>query len=251
MKIALIGYGKMGKTIEKIAIERGHEIVSIIDVDNREDFDGEAFRSADVAIEFTAPAVAFDNCMKAMDAGVKVVSGSTGWYQQNEEIMRRRCEEEGKTLFWSSNFSLGVAIFSAVNKYLARIMSNFDNYKVGIEETHHVHKLDAPSGTAITLAEGVLENIGHKFGWVMGDLTNPDGTVTKGVAPKPTEIKIDAIRRDEVPGIHTITYDSDADTITITHDAHNRSGFALGAVIAAEYVNGHEGLLGMGNLFNF
>ena len=115
MKIALIGYGKMGKTIEKIALERGHEIVSIIDIDNRGDMDGDAFRSADVAIEFTAPSVAFDNCMKAMDAGVKVVSGSTGWFQQNEEVMRRRCETEGKTLFWSSNFSLGVAIFSAVN----------------------------------------------------------------------------------------------------------------------------------------
>ena len=251
MKIALIGYGKMGKTIEKIAIERGHEIVSIIDVDNREDFDGEAFRSADVAIEFTAPAVAFDNCMKAMDAGVKVVSGSTGWYQQNEEIMREKCEKEGKTLFWSSNFSLGVAIFSAVNRYLARIMNNFDNYKVKIEETHHVHKLDAPSGTAITLAEGIIENLDRKSGWVMGDLTNPDGSVTEGVAPQADELKIDAIRRDEVPGIHSITYDSPADTITITHDAHNRSGFALGAVIAAEYVKGHEGLLGMGNLFNF
>lgn len=251
MKIALIGYGKMGKTIEKIAIERGHEIVSIIDVDNREDFDSEAFRSADVAIEFTAPAVAFDNCMKAMDAGVKVVSGSTGWYQQNEEIMRRRCEDEGKTLFWSSNFSLGVAIFSAVNRYLAKIMNGFDTYSVQMEETHHIHKLDAPSGTAITLAEGIIENLDRKSGWVMGDLTNPDGSVTEGVSPQADELKIDAIRRDEVPGIHTITYGSDADTITITHDAHNRSGFALGAVIAAEYVKGHEGLLGMGNLFNF
>ena len=251
MKIALIGYGKMGKTIEKIAIERGHEIVSIIDVDNREDFDGEAFRSADVAIEFTAPAVAFDNCMKAMDAGVKVVSGSTGWFQQNEAVMREKCEKEGKTLFWSSNFSLGVAIFAAVNRYLARIMNNFDNYKVKLEETHHIHKLDAPSGTAITLAEGILENIGHKTSWVMGDLTNPDGSVTKGNVPGPMEIKIDAIRRDEVPGIHTITYDSDADTITITHDAHNRSGFALGAVIAAEYTNEHSGMLGMKDLIDF
>ena len=251
MKIALIGYGKMGKTIEKIAIERGHEIVSIIDVDNREDFDSEAFRSADVAIEFTAPAVAFDNCMKAMDAGVKVVSGSTGWYQQNEEIMRRRCEDEGKTLFWSSNFSLGVAIFSAVNRYLAKIMNGFDTYSIQMEETHHIHKLDAPSGTAITLAEGIIENLDRKSGWVMGDLTNPDGSVTEGVSPQADELKIDAIRRDEVPGIHSITYDSPADTITITHDAHNRSGFALGAVIAAEYVKGHEGLLGMGNLFNF
>ena len=252
MKIALIGYGKMGKTIEKIALERGHEIVSIIDIDNREDFGSDAFKSADVAIEFTAPAVAFDNCMKAMDAGVKVVSGSTGWFQQHEAEMREKCEKEGKTLFWSSNFSLGVAIFSAVNKYLARIMNSFDNYKVRIEETHHIHKLDAPSGTAITLAEGIIENISYKKNWVMGDLTNPDGTVTKGNTPKATEIKIDAIRRDEVPGIHSIIYDDyDTDTITITHDAHNRNGFALGAVIAAEYAKEHEGMLGMSNLLDF
>ena len=251
MKIALIGYGKMGKTIEKIALERGHEIVSIIDIDNHDDIHGAAFASADVAIEFTAPHVAYGNCIDAMNAGVKVVSGSTGWFQQNEAEMREKCEKEGKTLFWSSNFSLGVAIFSAVNKYLAKIMSRFDGYNVKMEETHHIHKLDAPSGTAITLAEGILENIGHKFSWVMGDLTNPDGTITKGNAPKATEIKIDAIRRDEVPGIHTITYSSGEDTITITHDAHNRNGFALGAVIAAEYTAEHSGLLGMKDLMDF
>lgn len=252
MKIALIGYGKMGKEIEKIARERGHEIVSIIDIDNYNDIKGEAFASADVAIEFTAPTVALGNCLAAMEAGVKVVSGSTGWFSQNEELMREKCEKEGKTLFWSSNFSLGVAIFSAVNRYLARIMNNFDNYSnVKIEETHHIHKLDAPSGTAITLAEGIIENIDCKTRWVMGDLTNPDGTVTKGVEPQPTEIKIDAIRRDEVPGIHSITYSSTADTITITHDAHNRSGFALGAVVAAEYAKEHSGMLGMGDLLNF
>lgn len=251
MKIALIGYGKMGKTIEKIAIERGHEIVSIIDIDNREDFASEAFRSANVAIEFTAPTVAYDNCKEAMAAGVKVVSGSTGWYQQHEAEMREICEKEGKTLFWSSNFSLGVAVFSAVNRYLAKIMNRFPNYSVQMEETHHIHKLDAPSGTAITLAEGILENLDRKSSWIMGDLTNPDGSITTGAQPAENELKIDAIRRDEVPGIHTITYDSEADSITITHDAKNRSGFALGAVIAAEYVNEHNGLLGMSNLFDF
>ncbi|MBE6307769.1 MAG: 4-hydroxy-tetrahydrodipicolinate reductase [Bacteroidales bacterium] len=251
MKIALIGYGKMGKTIEKIAIERGHEIVSIIDIDNREDFGSEAFRSADVAIEFTAPTVAYDNCKEAMAAGVKVVSGSTGWYQQHEPEMKELCEKEGKTLFWSSNFSLGVAVFSAVNRYLAKIMNRFPNYDVTMEETHHIHKLDAPSGTAITLAEGILANLDRKSQWIMGDLTNPDGSITPGAQAGEGELKIDAIRRDEVPGIHTITYDSAADSITITHDAKNRSGFALGAVIAAEYVNEHNGLLGMSNLFDF
>ncbi len=251
MKIALIGYGKMGKTIEKIAIERGHEIVSIIDIDNREDFGSEAFRSADVAIEFTAPTVAYDNCKEAMAAGVKVVSGSTGWYQKHEPEMKELCEKEGKTLFWSSNFSLGVAVFSAVNRYLAKIMNRFPNYDVTMEETHHIHKLDAPSGTAITLAEGILANLDRKSQWIMGDLTNPDGSITPGAQAGEGELKIDAIRRDEVPGIHTITYDSAADSITITHDAKNRSGFALGAVIAAEYVNEHNGLLGMSNLFDF
>lgn len=251
MKIALIGYGKMGKAIEKIAIERGHEIVSIIDIDNREDFGSEAFRSADVAIEFTAPTVAYDNCKEAMATGVKVVSGSTGWYQQHEDEMKELCEKEGKTLFWSSNFSLGVAVFSAVNRYLAKIMNRFPNYDVTMEETHHIHKLDAPSGTAITLAEGILANLDRKNQWIMGDLTNPDGSITPGAQAGEGELKIDAIRRDEVPGIHTITYDSAADSITITHDAKNRSGFALGAVIAAEYVNEHNGLLGMSNLFDF
>lgn len=241
----------MGKTIEKIAIERGHEIVSIIDIDNREDFGSEAFRSADVAIEFTAPTVAYDNCKEAMAAGVKVVSGSTGWYQQHEPEMKELCEKEGKTLFWSSNFSLGVAVFSAVNRYLAKIMNRFPNYDVTMKETHHIHKLDAPSGTAITLAEGILANLDRKSQWIMGDLTNPDGSITPGAQAGEGELKIDAIRRDEVPGIHTITYDSAADSITITHDAKNRSGFALGAVIAAEYVNEHNGLLGMSNLFDF
>ena len=156
MKIALIGYGKMGKEIEKIARSRGHEIVSIIDIDNRQDFASEE---------------AFKN-------GVKVVSGSTGWMGEHGDEMRRLCQEEGKTLFWSSNFSLGVAIFSAVNKYLARIMNNFPNYEVSMVETHHIHKLDAPSGTAITLAEGILENLDRKDKWVMGTLTapHPDGS---------------------------------------------------------------------------
>lgn len=251
MKIALIGYGKMGKTIEKIAIERGHEIVSIIDVENRDDIFGPAFASADVAIEFTAPAVAYNNCIDAMKAGVKVVSGSTGWIHNHEEEMRRLCNEDGKTLFWSSNFSLGVAIFSAVNRYLAKIMNRFPGYEVTMEETHHIHKLDAPSGTAITLGEGIIENLDRKNSWIPGDVVNPDGSITKGKAAAEDELRINAIRRDEVPGIHSISYTSDADTITITHDAKNRSGFALGAVLAAEYLQEHSGFLGMKDLFDF
>ena len=162
MKIALIGYGKMGKEIEKIALSRGHEIVSIIDVNNQEDFESAAFKSADVAIEFTNPTAAYNNYMKAFKADVKLVSGSTGWLEEHGEEVRKLCSEGGKTLFWSSNFSLGVAIFSAVNKYLAKIMNRFPAYDVTMSETHHIHKLDAPSGTAITLAEGILDNLDRK-----------------------------------------------------------------------------------------
>ncbi|MBR0361256.1 MAG: 4-hydroxy-tetrahydrodipicolinate reductase [Paraprevotella sp.] len=251
MKIALIGYGKMGHMIEQIALERGHEIVSIIDINNREDFDSDAFRSADVAIEFTTPHTAYDNYLKAFEQGVKVVSGSTGWLSEHGDDVRRMCNEEGKTLFWSSNFSLGVAIFSAVNKYLARIMNRFEAYDVKMEEVHHVHKLDAPSGTAITLAEGILENLDRKTDWTKGTLLAPDGTLSGEGTHLATDLVIDSVRRDEVPGIHSIAYDSEADMITITHDAHNRKGFALGAVLAAEYTAKHEGLLGMDDLFQF
>ena len=251
MRIALIGYGKMGHMIEQIALSRGHEIVSIIDIDNQEDFDSEAFASADVAIEFTTPHTAYGNYLKAFAHGVKVVSGSTGWMKEHGDDVRRMCTQEGHTLFWSSNFSLGVAVFSAVNKYLARIMDAFPQYDVRMEEVHHVHKLDAPSGTAITLAEGILQNLARKEKWVKGTLLAPDGTLSGTATHEPYELPIDSIRRDEVPGIHSITYNSEADCITITHDAHNRKGFAMGAVLAAEYTAGHSGLLTMDDLFKF
>lgn len=251
MKIALIGYGKMGKEIEKIALSRGHEIVCIIDINNQEDFESAAFKSADVAIEFTNPMVAYTNYMKAFQAGVKLVSGSTGWREEHGEEVERLCKEGGKTLFWSSNFSLGVAIFSAVNSYLAQIMNQFPAYDVSMSETHHIHKLDAPSGTAITLAEGILQNIDRKQRWVKGTLQAPDGTVSGSTACAPEELCVSSVREGEVPGIHSIRYDSEADSITITHDAKNRKGFALGAVLAAEYTATHEGLLGMSDLFPF
>lgn len=240
----------MGHMIEEIARERGHEIVSIIDVNNRDDFDSPAFRSADVAIEFTTPTAAYDNYVRAFRAGVKVVSGSTGWRKDHEADVRRLIAE-GNTLFWASNFSLGVAIFSAVNKYLAHIMNRFPDYDVTIEETHHVHKLDAPSGTAITLAEQIVGELDRKRDWVKGTVTAPDGTVTGTKAHPADLLRVDAVRRDEVPGTHTITYAADADTITITHEAHNRRGFALGAVLAAEFTATHEGLLTTDDLFKF
>lgn len=252
MKIALIGYGKMGRMIEQIAKDRGHEIVSIIDVDNQQDFDSEAFKSADVAIEFTNPTAAYGNYLKAFKNNVKVVSGSTGWMKDHGDDVRQMCSEEGgQTLFWASNFSIGVAIFSAVNRYLAKIMNGFTQYDVRMEETHHIHKLDAPSGTAITLAEDIIDNIDRKTDWVKGVQRLVDGTVegTNDVAAD--KLAIESIRRDEVPGIHSVIYDSDADSITITHDAHSRKGFALGAVLAAEYTKDHKGLLTISDMFKF
>ena len=238
MKIALIGYGKMGKTIEQIALQRGHQIVSIIDINNTADFESEAFRSADVAIEFTTPATALGNYMRCFAANVPVVSGTTGWLEHLDEV-KAKCEQEGKTFFYASNFSVGVNIFFALNRYLAKIMNGFPAYDVRMTEVHHIHKLDAPSGTAITLAEGILENVERKE------------RCTLETAEQPTDLLIHAIREGEVPGIHEIIYESEADTISIKHDAKSRAGFALGAVIAAEFTAGKKGFLGMNDLFHF
>lgn len=251
MKIALIGYGKMGHMIEQIALERGHEIVSIIDVDNIEDFDSPAFASADVAIEFTNPTAAFANYQRAFAHNVKVVSGSTGWMQDHKAEVERMCTEGGQTLFWASNFSIGVAIFSAVNRYLAKIMNGFPQYDVELEEVHHMHKLDAPSGTAITLAEEIVNDLDRKDKWVKGYQRAADGTESGTNEVAFNELPITSIRCGEVPGIHSVIYDSEADKITITHDAHNRMGFALGAVLAAEYTKDHTGLLTTSDMFKF
>ena len=238
MKIALIGYGKMGKTIEQIALNRGHQIVSIVDINNPEEFQSANFKSADVAIEFTTPATAFDNYMKSFAAGVPVVSGTTGWLDRISEI-KEKCEKEGKTFCYASNFSIGVNIFFALNKYLAKIMNNFPSYNISMTETHHIHKLDAPSGTAITLAEGIIENVDRKDRW------------TLETAEQQTDLPIHAIREGEVPGIHEVTYESDVDYISIKHDAKSRAGFALGAVVAAEFTAGKKGFLGMDDMLKF
>lgn len=236
MKIALIGYGKMGKIIGRIAEERGHKIVSIIDIDNLQDFESEAFKSADVAIEFTKPDTALENVRKCFAANVPVVSGTTGW---NAAALKDEVEKNGKTLFWSSNYSIGVFIFYAISMKLAQIMNGFSNYNVEMTEVHHIHKLDAPSGTAITLAEGILENLDRKTAW------------TKEKENSSTDLAIKSIREGEVPGIHSIRYESEVDSITITHDAKSREGFALGAVVAAEFTAGKKGLLGMSDMLKF
>ncbi|MDR0427968.1 MAG: 4-hydroxy-tetrahydrodipicolinate reductase [Dysgonamonadaceae bacterium] len=237
MKIALIGYGKMGRAIEEIAQSRGNEIVSIIDIDNQEDFDSSAFLSADAAIEFTRPETAFSNYKKCFERNMPVVAGTTGWLQYMDEV-KKECAEKGQTFFYASNYSIGVNIFFAVNKYLARIMNKFPPYDVYMEEVHHIHKLDSPSGTGITLAEGILENIDRKKQWKEAEKGNPD------------DLLIHSKREGEVPGIHEIIYESDADVIRIKHDAKSRKGFALGAVLAAEFVKGKKGFLTMNDMLN-
>ncbi len=251
MKIALIGYGKMGHIIEQIALSRGHEIVCKIDIDNQDDFDSPEFESADVAIEFTNPTAAYGNYLRAFKHNVKVVSGSTGWMADHKADVEALTKDGRQTLFWASNFSVGVAIFSAVNRYLAKIMDRFPQYDVSLTETHHIHKLDAPSGTAISLAEDICDNLGRKRTWKMGTTTWDDGRVEGTEDHQPDELLVNSVRHGEVPGIHTVSYDSEADEIQITHNAHSRKGFALGAVLAAEFTQTHSGLLTISDMFKF
>lgn len=238
MNIAIIGYGKMGHEIEKICRDRGHTIVCTIDVNEEDKFDSEDFKRADVAIEFSSPESAMNNYKRAFASNVPVVSGTTGWLDNIQEV-KDACEKDGQTFFYASNFSLGVNILFAANKYLANIMNNFSQYEVNVEETHHTHKLDAPSGTAITIAEGIIESIDRKKQWSLDKQDNDD------------DLQIKAFRRGEVPGIHTIKYESEVDSIELTHDAKSRKGFALGAVVAAEFTANNKGFLGMEDLLPF
>ena len=231
MKIALLGYGKMGQVIEKIALQRGHEIV--IRKSIRDSFDG--LENATVAIDFSAPDAAVENISAALNLGIPVISGTTGWLN-NYDKMVQLCNEKNSAFISSSNFSLGVNIFFELNTYLARIMSKFEDYKVGIEEIHHTQKLDAPSGTAISLAKGVIENSDYK-NWTLEN-------------PKSDDLLIEAKRIENVPGTHTVTYNSNIDLIEIKHLAHNREGFALGAVIAAEWIVGKQGVFTMKEVLN-
>ncbi|MBW8325491.1 MAG: 4-hydroxy-tetrahydrodipicolinate reductase [Prolixibacteraceae bacterium] len=237
MKIALIGYGKMGKEIERIALDRGHGIVLKIDITNPEELTISNLQKADVAIEFTIPTSATANYQLCFEAGIPVVSGTTGWLERLPEV-HQQCKNLNGTFFYASNYSLGVNIFFALNKKLAELMGNRSEYSIEMKEIHHTQKLDAPSGTAITLAEGIIENIPEKKAWV-----NHTTTVT-------SELGIVSEREGQVPGTHIVTYDSEVDYIEITHCAKSRKGFAFGAVLAAEYSFGKKGILSMNDLLN-
>lgn len=232
MNIALIGYGKMGKVIEQIALDRGHTVNLKIDLNNISDFTKENLAKSDVAIEFTGPHSAYENVMRCLEAGTPVVCGSTGWLDQYDKVTAYCQKREGAFLY-ASNFSIGVNIFFALNKHLAAIMNRQSGYDVTMTEIHHTAKKDAPSGTAITLAEGILENLDRKTTWVNHEAKNA------------SELAILSVREDPAPGTHQIRYHSPVDDIDIIHTAHNRNGFASGAVLAAEYLHNKKGVFSM------
>jgi 4-hydroxy-tetrahydrodipicolinate reductase len=235
MNIALIGYGKMGKEIEKIALERGHQISFKINIENKEDLLKINAINTDVAIEFTQPETAFENIQITLNNKVSVVSGTTGWLEKKTEIEQIAISQE-KAFFYASNFSLGVNLFFQLNEYLAKLMSKHAQYQLSMEEIHHTEKKDAPSGTAISLAKGIMENYSQKISWVNHETDNQE------------EIAIISKREPHVPGTHTITYSSPEDFIEIKHEAYSRKGFALGAVLAAEFIKDKKGVLGMKDL---
>jgi len=235
MRILLFGYGRMGKAIEKIAKERGNEVSHIISLDNRSDLEQITKEDTDVVIEFTQPESGFDNIMDCLKKGIPVVSGTTGWLDKLDQV-HQAALDNNTAFFYASNFSVGVNLFFALNEQLAKLMNNFGDYNIDMEEIHHIHKLDAPSGTAITLAEGVYDNVDRKSAWSLEK------------EEQNTDIAIKAVREGEVPGTHLVNYRSEIDTIEIKHTAHNRQGFALGAVLAAEFLNGRQGIFGMNDL---
>jgi 4-hydroxy-tetrahydrodipicolinate reductase len=245
MKIALLGYGKMGKMIEKIATDRHHEIVLKIDQYNLDELTVENLKKADAAIEFSTPDTVLGNIQKCFEANVPIIVGTTGWYGQLQQI-KDECEKRNNALIYASNFSVGVNVFFHVNKILAKVMNQYPYYDVQVEEIHHVHKLDAPSGTAMTIAEGIIENLDSKKEWV-----NTVGEQLPDAALKNNQLLIESLRIDSVPGTHTVIYDSEVDTIEFKHTAHNRTGFALGAVLASEWIQDKKGFFEAKDMFNF
>ncbi|MBL3657594.1 4-hydroxy-tetrahydrodipicolinate reductase [Fulvivirga sediminis] len=232
MKILLLGYGKMGKAIEAIAVKKGHEIVGKINNDNIADLEDYNGSNTDVAIEFSQPGAAYDNLEYCLENDIPVICGTTGWLDNKPEI-ERLCESNKGTFFYASNYSIGVNIFFKVNEYLAELMEEYSEYNVGIEEIHHTEKKDIPSGTAISIAEGIIANNDKVKAWTLDESENE------------SEVKINSIRKDKVPGTHTVTYKSAIDNIEIKHTAHSREGFALGAVLVAEWIKDKKGVLSM------
>lgn len=238
MKIGIIGYGRMGKEIEKIALDRGHTVDLIIDVDTKHLFTSEHLSKLDVAIDFSIPSAAVDNIHTCLEAGLPLVVGTTGWHDKLEDV-KKACEDKNGSVLHGSNFSVGVNIFFEINKRLAEIMNKFPDYNVSMEETHHTKKLDAPSGTAISLAEDVIANMDRVSKWELDNDKDLD------------VLNIHAIRKENVPGIHKVTYDCPIDTIEIFHSAKNRKGFALGAVLASEFLVGKKGVYNVKQMFDF
>ncbi|MFD0763613.1 4-hydroxy-tetrahydrodipicolinate reductase [Mucilaginibacter lutimaris] len=247
MKIALLGYGKMGKIIEKIAHDRKHEIVLKIDQDNLDELTIENLQQADVAIEFSTPATVLGNIESCFKAGVPIVVGTTGWHHEITQI-KEQCEYHKSSFVYATNFSVGVNVFFHVNKILAKLMNNYPYYDVQVEEIHHTQKLDSPSGTAITIAEGIINNLDSKKEWknVLISDDKPDDETVAG-----NELLIESLRIENVPGTHTVIYDSEIDTIEFKHTAHNRNGFALGAVLAAEWIKDKKGFYSVEDMFDF
>ncbi len=245
MKIALIGYGKMGKLLERFAQERGHEIILTIDADNASDIRSETFKQADVAIEFSVPHAALDHIYDAFEANVPIVVGTTGWYNDLDQV-KQKCQAGNNTLLYASNFSVGVNVFFYVNKVLAKLMNRYPQYDVQVEEIHHTQKLDAPSGTAITIAEGILDGVERKKNWVNEVVGQGEERIVKA-----SELLIESHRIEEVPGTHTVIYSSEVDEIELKHTAHNRAGFALGAILAAEWLQHKKGFYSIQDLFDF
>ncbi|UFH55867.1 4-hydroxy-tetrahydrodipicolinate reductase [Spirosoma sp. KNUC1025] len=241
MNILLLGYGKMGKTIEKIALERGHQIAGRIDADNHADLANLEPDDVDVAIEFSSPDSAVDNIKYCLERGWPIVCGTTGWLNHRADI-EALCKARKGAFFYASNYSIGVNLFFRLNKVLAQFMRNYPSYQVSMTEIHHTEKKDAPSGTAITLAEGVIQHLPNKRRWISNEAGN------EPVETSDDSIEIESLREGSVPGTHTVRYDSDVDQIEIKHVAHSRQGFALGAVVAAEWLVGREGIFSMDDL---
>lgn len=242
LKIALIGYGRMGRMIEQIALGRGHEVVLRQEVGEGDLATNLGASGAEVAIEFTIPSSAYTNCLTCLQLGIPVVSGTTAWGEGVEQLRRMAREQEGKTFLWSSNYSIGVNLFFEINKRVARLMQGAPAYRLALEEVHHVHKLDAPSGTAITLAEEIVSVRSDLDRWVA--LEEGDEACRERALP------ITSLREGEVPGIHSVIYRSEVDEIRLTHEAYGREGFALGAVVAAEYASTHSGDLRMADVLS-